>query len=184
MKLRLVAGRLKGRVLTIPERNQAFRPTRSRIRESVAGILTPVLQDAVAADICAGSGACGFEMVSRGARHIYFIENDRYRCRRIEEHARAFGIAEQCSIFSGEYSDFIGKCGTSLDIIYFDPPYGMEHASDSIPDLLRLLSAEGILVYEFRRRKGIRRPPSWSDTPRPFDHRSYGGTDIFLFKKS
>ena len=68
--MRVVAGRLKGRVLRAPE-SRAIRPTSERLRESIFDILAHAYPDALdgarVVDLFAGSGALGIEALSRGA---------------------------------------------------------------------------------------------------------------------
>ena len=182
MKLRIVAGSLKGRFLTIPERDTGFRPTRERVRESVAGILSPRIHGAVVADICAGSGAFGFEMISRGAGRVFFVESDPYRVRRLLEHAHRFGVAGQCSVEQRETGIFARECRMRFDIIYFDPPYEEPHFPELVPRLSELLTVNGVMVYE-RRSRGKKRLPLVQFT-RPFfsDRRIYGETEICFFE--
>src|SRR5882762_4142553 len=76
-RMRLVAGRFKGRVLAAPE-GSVTRPTADRVRESLFNILAhgePELRGARVADVFAGSGALGLEALSRGAAHVTFFES-------------------------------------------------------------------------------------------------------------
>ncbi|MBN2188552.1 MAG: RsmD family RNA methyltransferase, partial [Chitinispirillaceae bacterium] len=77
MRLRIIAGVLRGRILQCPGRQLAFRPTLERTRTAMADMLQPRIGGSITADLCAGSGAFGFEMLSRGAARVDFIENDR-----------------------------------------------------------------------------------------------------------
>ena len=76
--MRVVAGTAGGRRLTAPA-GSGTRPTPDRVREAVfnaLGSLDAVI-DARVADLYAGSGALGFEALSRGAAHCTFVERDR-----------------------------------------------------------------------------------------------------------
>lgn len=182
MKLRVVSGSLKGRFLTIPERDCGFRPTRERVRESVADILVPRIGGSSVADVCAGSGAFGFEMLSRGARRCMFVENDRYRVKLILDHAQRFGVAPECTVRQCDVRAFPRGCGERFDIIYFDPPYDDPTFDSVIPALSALLSDRGILVCERRNcRKGGVPEDTLSHLP-PFDRRSYGETEVWFFR--
>src|SRR5574342_275698 len=72
--MRVIAGIYKGRRLKTLE-GLSVRPTSDRLRETLFNILTPRIEGARFADICAGSGAIGIEALSRGARHVTFIES-------------------------------------------------------------------------------------------------------------
>src|SRR5580693_3896251 len=69
--MRIVGGRLRGRVLNAPA-SRAIRPTSERLRESIFDILVhryaDLLDGARVVDLFAGSGALGFEAMSRRSR--------------------------------------------------------------------------------------------------------------------
>ena len=181
MKLRVVSGTLKGRVVTVPPRDAVFRPTRERVREGVADILSSRIAGAVVADVCAGSGIFGFEMISRGAQRVVFVENDQFRCRLIREHAERFGVEKACRIVAKEIQAFVDCCNDRFDIVFCDPPYDDYQAAEKVPSLFRLLVKGGILIHERRAVKGKQPQQPIVGVPQPFDRRIYGETEICLF---
>ena len=81
--MRIIAGQLRGKSMVAPEGMQT-RPTSDRARESLFNILNSILlkqglswSDIIFADVFAGSGAIGIEALSRGAKDVYFMENDK-----------------------------------------------------------------------------------------------------------
>jgi 16S rRNA (guanine966-N2)-methyltransferase len=180
MKLRISSGTLRGRYLTIPQRDETFRPTRERVRESVADILMPKVAGSLVADVCAGSGGMGFELLSRGASGTVFVEPDRFRSRYIQEHAQKFGVADRCRVIGSDAGAFARACTDRFSIIYFDPPYDEAWGSTLLPLLARLLAAGGVLVYERRSSKG-RESLAIDGMPEPFDRRVYGESEICFF---
>ena len=56
--------------------NDDIRPTPSRVRETLFNWLQPTLEGSRCLDLFAGSGALGFEAVSRGAKSAYLIDKD------------------------------------------------------------------------------------------------------------
>jgi 16S rRNA (guanine(966)-N(2))-methyltransferase RsmD len=184
MKLRIISGALRGRFVTIPERYRAFRPTRERIRGSVADILSQNISQAAVADLCAGSGIFGFEMLSRGAKRVVFVENDKYRGKLIRQHAARFGVEEQCRYVMRDVQQFIYQCKEFFNIIYFDPPYDDQLLPNVMAKLVKLLSKNGILVYERRTTAKGRKTTASFDDISSYDRRRYGETEILLFKRS
>ena len=78
--LRIVTGSLKGRKLEVPP-SQITRPTTARVRESIFNLLESHMaeeeisfEDLRVLDAFAGSGALGFEALSRGAQHVTFFD--------------------------------------------------------------------------------------------------------------
>ncbi len=184
MKLRVVGGTLKGRLVDIPRGRDLFRPSSRRVRAGVADALCSRLIGAVAADICAGSGIFGFEMISRGAERVVFVDKDRFRCRIIEEHAERFGVKNMCQIVCKDMEDFTDCCKDRFDIIFCDPPYDDPEVSSKIPSLMRILAEGGILVYERRRIKGNRNDQYPGLMPQPFERKIYGDAEVCFFSVS
>jgi 16S rRNA (guanine966-N2)-methyltransferase len=148
MKLRIIAGTLGRRVITVDKRAQGFRPTQERIRQAIAETLKPRIPGARAADVCAGSGAVGIELLSRGAASVDFVEKDRARAACIERQCAAFGIRAHCRVITCDARSFIDKREGPYDIIFYDPPYGQAALAALAPLLCSLLLPGGVLVYE------------------------------------
>ena len=74
--MRIIAGRLKGRRVASPSW-EGLRPTSDRLRETLFNVLAPRVEGARVLDVFAGTGALGFEALSRGAAHVVFVESDR-----------------------------------------------------------------------------------------------------------
>ncbi|MBN1603209.1 MAG: RsmD family RNA methyltransferase [Chitinispirillaceae bacterium] len=184
MRLRIIAGELGGRYITLKEGETAFRPTQERVRQSVAEILKHITKGSIVADICAGSGAFGFEMISRGADTVDFIEKDRQRAKKISENAEILGCAHKCTVYPRDILFFLKASIRRYDIIYFDPPYDMSLSDSIVSDLGGLLTEDGILIFEHRR-DTINRENLYSHL-KLYDSRVYGETvtDFFETKKS
>ena len=76
--MRIIAGTWRGRTLEPPP-GRGTRPTADRVRETLFSMLASRLgsfEDLRVADLFAGSGALGFEALSRGASHATFVESD------------------------------------------------------------------------------------------------------------
>ena len=148
--MRIIAGQAKGRVLKVPR--EVSRPTTDRVRESVFGILAPVLNGAKVLDLFAGSGSLGLEALSRGAAECVFVEQDRGACRVIEENLKKTGLAGG-QVRSMEVSRFLKGRGGCYDLIFADPPYA-DGLRDPASELLKVddwtewFSDEGFLILE------------------------------------
>ena len=71
--MRVISGRFRGRRLKGPDGTD-LRPTGDRLKETLFNILAPVVPAAVVLDVFGGTGAIGIEALSRGAKHVAFIE--------------------------------------------------------------------------------------------------------------
>jgi 16S rRNA (guanine966-N2)-methyltransferase len=173
MRLRIISGSLKGRILQCPERHLQFRPTLERTRQAVADMLGPRIGGSSAADLCAGSGSFGFEMISRGAATVDFVEKNRNSASLLREHAEKFGVAHQRAVILQDVGAFVSTVRNRYDIIFFDPPYGAEDMLSLVQHIQTLLLPEGILLYQRRRQSLTGESPS-----RPFETRAFGDTIV------
>jgi 16S rRNA (guanine966-N2)-methyltransferase len=180
MNLRIIAGDLKGRRISLPEKSVTFRPTKDRVRQSLAETIKERVPGAFAADFCAGSGAFGIELISRGAAAMHFIERDRVLARRIADGIGSLGIAERCRVFEQDIRVFIRQCTFSYDIIFYDPPYEDGALAALVPAMFSLLSKNGIVLYEYSAK---RKRLHFSEVNGiDVETRIYGDTAVAIFR--
>ncbi|CRI65023.1 putative SAM-dependent methyltransferase [Thiocapsa sp. KS1] len=120
-ELRIVGGRYRGRRLPIPSES-GLRPTADRVRETLFNWLAPVMPGARCLDAFAGSGALGFEAVSRGAGEVVLIEQSGAVARQLEANARRLGAGET-RIVQGDALRWLEGAGSPFDIVFLDPPF-------------------------------------------------------------
>lgn len=148
--MRIIAGQAKGHPLKVPRK--VSRPTTDRVRESIFGILSPVLEGARVLDLFAGSGALGLEALSRGASSCVFVEQDRGACRVIKENLAKTGLAGG-EVKSLGVERFLKGRPFSFDLIFADPPYA-DGLRDPVRDLVGAgdwrgwLAEDGFLLLE------------------------------------
>ncbi len=152
--MRITGGNLCGRQIKAPK-GSATRPTQDRVRESLFGIIGSRLTGAKALDMFAGSGALGFESLSRGASGCVFVERARSVARLIEENAKCLGIDGASNVICADALDESGKwlCHRPFGIVFIDPPY-MAGAYEKAMGLISgqgVMSPLGIVVVERER---------------------------------
>ncbi|MGH7684306.1 MAG: RsmD family RNA methyltransferase, partial [Vulcanimicrobiaceae bacterium] len=87
----MTGGTLRSRRLpNVPK--YGVRPTPARVKESLFAILGASIDEAVVLDLFAGSGALGFEALSRGASHVTFVEANANVAERLREAASELGV--------------------------------------------------------------------------------------------
>lgn len=121
----IIAGQYKNRKIVTPKGDDT-RPTSSRLRESLFNICQTYIADVDFLDLFAGSGSVGFEALSRGAKHVTFVENNREAVSCINKTIESLGIDNQADVRSGDVFailERLAKQQKSFDIIYADPPY-------------------------------------------------------------
>jgi 16S rRNA (guanine966-N2)-methyltransferase len=140
-RLRIVAGKWRSRLLEIAD-EPGLRPTSERVRETVFNWLAPLIQGSRCLDLFAGTGALGFEALSRGAASAVFVENSRRAAKVIETSAQILD-ASGAVIHCGDAAEYVRNAQpASFDIVFLDPPF----ADDRLGDLCRLIDEHGILA--------------------------------------
>ena len=141
--MRVVGGAFKGRALVAPE-GQGTRPTSDRARQAVFNILEHAawaepLQGARVLDLYAGSGALGFEAISRGAAFALFVETDEAARGAIRENADALGLMGRTRVHRRDATDLgvrPGSAGEAFTLAFLDPPYGQGLGEQTLSRLL------------------------------------------------
>jgi len=155
--MRVISGKYRGRRLKGPE-GLEMRPTGDRLKESLFGILSPVLPGAVVLDCFSGTGSIGIEALSRGARQAVFIEISNANCRLISKNLKLCGITSGTRIIKEDVFGALralGREGFQADVIFFDPPYDFQ----PYKDLLEIVFSRGLtapdacVIIEHRRKK-------------------------------
>lgn len=127
--MRIVGGRLRGRTLAGPKPGiGGIRPTSDRLRESLFNVLAHAYDDAVAGarvlDLFAGTGALGFEALSRGAAFALMVDDGTEARGLIRENQMALGVAGISRIFRRDATK-LGEISAMppFDLAFCDPPY-------------------------------------------------------------
>ncbi|HEU4956606.1 MAG TPA: 16S rRNA (guanine(966)-N(2))-methyltransferase RsmD [Sphingomicrobium sp.] len=161
--MRIVAGEWRGRKLLAPIGRQT-RPTADRIRETLFSMLASRLgsfEGLRVADLYAGSGALGFEALSRSADHATFVETDRAAIKAIELNAIALGATNRISVRATSANSL--PAGQAFDLIFADPPYepGSGTAAAGAAAKAGWLAPGGWMAIETHRGDAVAPPEGW-----------------------
>ena len=162
-RLRIVAGKWRSRLLDIADVD-GLRPTAERIRETLFNWLAPTIAGSRCLDLCAGTGALGFEALSRGAKSVVFVEKSPIAARALRVNARALDAAG-AEIHQDDALEFLGAGGHGpFDIVFLDPPF----AAAMHGELCRLLAERSMLepgaqvyIEEDRAAPAVELPDGW-----------------------
>ena len=157
--MRIVGGIWRGRPLNAPE-GRGTRPTTDRTRESIASMILSAfdldLSEVDVLDAFAGSGAIGFELLSRGARSCTFVERDRRASAIVRDNAKSLGASPtQARVQVGDVCSLANRGavqGGPFSLVALDPPYAMSarDVSKLVSDLRDngQLTADAHILYE------------------------------------
>ena len=153
--MRIIAGKWRGRTLEAPP-GLGTRPTADRVRETLFSMLASRIgsfEDLRVADLFAGSGALGFEALSRSAASVTFVENDQKAATAIRRNAGKLGV--EAKILSG--SALALPRSEPFDLIFADPPYTIGSGTAVVQSVLSAgwLITDGWLSIETSRDDAI-----------------------------
>jgi len=151
-RIRIIGGEWRGRRIEIPE-GTAVRPTPDRVRETLFNWLQGPIAGARCLDLFAGTGALGFEALSRGAAEACFVEQDATLAAALRTTALAFGAAPQ--IVRRDALAFLREPPAArFDVVFLDPPYAVPLAPflELLPTWLR---PQALVYVERPRTEGL-----------------------------
>jgi len=120
--IRIIGGQWRGRQLKVPEVLN-LRPTPDRVRETLFNWLAPHIAGARCLDVFAGSGALGFEALSRGAAHVVMVDDSLIVTRLLQAELQLFK-AENAEIYRAKAPMQLRTPIKPFDMVFLDPPYG------------------------------------------------------------
>jgi 16S rRNA (guanine966-N2)-methyltransferase len=143
-RVRIIAGKWRSRIVKFPSA-AGLRPTPDRVRETLFNWLGQRLDGLACLDLFAGSGALGFEALSRGARRVVMVESDRRTAAALREAARELGAGD-AEIVHADALAWLGRATERFDVAFVDPPYASNLARAALAALPPRLNP-GARVY-------------------------------------
>ncbi len=144
---RIIAGLYKGKIIPVLDA-EGLRPTPSKVRETIFSWLGDKVNDACVLDLFTGSGALGFEALSRKAKEVVMVELNPNACRSLKKTADSFNCGNKVLIHNTDALEFINSTTKKFDIIFVDPPYKLNIYEDVLSKILaRNLIDDNSLVY-------------------------------------
>ncbi len=144
--MRIISGIYKSRKIHSGISSKGYRPSSDRTRETLFNILTHRidLQGASCLDLFAGSGAYGFEALSRGASKCDFVEKSSSAIPLIRKTSEELGCENRTAIIKSDALEYLREDDNSNhDIIFADPPYEYPHYME----LFRLVLLKKFKVF-------------------------------------
>lgn len=177
--MRVIAGFLGGREFQSPKSHRTH-PMSERIRGALFNMLGGI-EGLTVLDALAGSGALGFEAVSRGAAHVTLIETDKAVQSNILKNIRLLQIKDAkikaIRANAGGWSE--NNPDLKSDIVLLDPPH-----DDIRPELLRKLAAhaktDGVIVLSLPPNSAFRLQAS---DYKLITEKSYGDAELIVYRK-
>lgn len=177
MNVRIISGRYGGRYLTSPGTSRTH-PMSERVRGALFNMLGDI-HGLTVLDAFAGTGALGFEALSRGAEHVTFIEKDNVAQKILHENCELLQVVNSTKIISASVSAWADTYdGPLFDLILIDPPYHKPHFS-TVAKLVRYVQTNGLMVLSHPGRESA----STVNGVVVVDKRSYGDAALAFYRR-
>ena len=186
--MRIVGGEFRGRRLAVPD-GRTTRPTSDRAREAIFNVLdhadwAPSLSGARVMDVFAGSGALGFEAMSRGAAFCLFVETDEGARGAIRDNVETFGLFGTTRVHRRDATQLGPRPGGAAEAYQFaflDPPYGKGLEDKALACLVdgNWLSRDAVVVLERSAEDDDFATEVWEK----INTKAYGAARVFFLKQ-
>ena len=143
-QLRIIGGQWKRRQLPFAS-VEGLRPTPDRVRETLFNWLMWDIQNAAVLDVCTGSGALGFEALSRGAASVLMIEPETLQAKILKQNIQLLE-AKNCHLKVATAQQVLPRLNQQFDVIFLDPPYSLDLWTE-LAILLDPLARENAYIY-------------------------------------
>ena len=177
--MRIISGKYKGRRIS-PPKNLPVRPTTDMSKEALFNVLNNHFNfsELKILELFAGTGSISYEFASRGSAPILCVDGDMGCVNFIKKTAKEFDF--DITALKSDVFKFLEKHKGNYDIIFADPPYGIEQKEfEKIVELIfenELLDEEGMLVVEHSKYTKLEQMSNFSF------QKSYGGSVFSFFE--
>jgi 16S rRNA (guanine966-N2)-methyltransferase len=176
--LRIIAGSLGGRNFASPHSPRTH-PMSDRIRGALFNTLGDI-EGLSLLDAFAGSGAIGFEAVSRGASLVLMIENDKPAQRAIADSLRQLDLTSQAKLIQANCSGWSdNNLQQYFDLVVADPPFDDLQIS-VLQKLARHVAGGGLYVLSWPGQQAV---PQLADDLQLVESKSYGDAQLLFFRR-
>lgn len=145
--MRIISGINRGMKLISPK-NDKSRPTSDRVKESLFNILGNV-HNVTVLDLFCGVGSIGLEFISRGAKSVVFVDNDKDISKILHSNIEKTKATNWKFIKADYMSALKSLKNEKFDYIYIDPPYNKDYFyNNSIKYILDYNMVDGYIIIE------------------------------------
>lgn len=148
--MKIIGGQHAGFILR-PPKNLKARPTTALAKESLFNILNNrySFEGLKVLDLFAGSGGIGLEFASRGAESVTAVDFSGITFKFLQQVTQQLNLQNYVPV-KGEVVKYLQHCSATFDIIFADPPYGMQNIAEVVTTVFQqnLLAPDGVLIVE------------------------------------
>lgn len=183
--MRIIGGKFKGKHFNFSH-SDIIRPTSDRLKQALFNILDHKYREDIlnawVLDLFSGTGALGFEALSRGAEYVTFIDQGREACNILKTIQKNLSIEQKTSIIQKDVRALKqNPFPFPFNLVFCDPPYKQKQAPLAFETCVRggWLKKGALIIIEEEQ----------DESPLPMngfteiETRHYGGTTSFTFAR-
>ena len=149
--MRIISGKFRGIKIPSPK-EEIVKPTLDRIKENIFNIIQFDIENSEVLDLLCGSCALGIESLSRFAKNVTFVDNNKQNIECLKEFLKKIR-AENFTLHCADFYEVLknsAENGKKYDIIFLDPPYDSNLAEIAIQKIFKfgILTNNGKIVWE------------------------------------
>lgn len=182
--LRITSGSIKNRKINILDFDD-LRPTKEIVREAVMSSVSNIIEisDSRVLDLYSGTGAFGFEALSRGASSVLFVEKNQKLCQELKNNLKTFDFEKKATVVNSSVHEYLSTLkNVNFDLIFSDPPYHYSEHVELISYCIEksLLRIDGVLVLEFSSKSKLDIENTGIELVRD---KAYGESRILIYRR-
>ncbi len=127
-----------------------LRPTPDAVRETVFNWLMPYIDGRACLDLYAGSGALGFEAVSRGAASAVLVEKNPKIAKALRQNQQSIDTQNQLSVTACAALQYLSTISARFNLVFLDPPFATDELEKACYQLQKhgLIAPDGLIYLE------------------------------------
>ncbi|MES2503329.1 MAG: 16S rRNA (guanine(966)-N(2))-methyltransferase RsmD [Myxococcota bacterium] len=182
--LRITGGTMVRQRFNVPNEadENLVRPASDRVREAIYSSLGTHIIDAKVLDLFAGSGAYGFEAISRGAKTVFFTEKSRETAACVKANIAKLKLGSVCKLRECDALTFVkyNVVGEGIfDLVFVDPPYTLKLEASFWSDLKPCLHEDTLVVFRCKSKEDFTLPEGYEFVR----EKKYGGTWVAFLRR-
>ena len=158
--VRIIAGHLRGSKLPVPDR-PGLRPSADRVRETLFNWLQTKVPGARVLDLFAGTGALGFEAVSRGAKSTTMVERDPALADALRASATRLKVENVRVVTADALAWLTLPAAERFDLVFLDPPFEAGLWETAAARLAPWLAPDAWIYVETPAKTTLELPSGW-----------------------
>ncbi len=135
--MRIISGKFKGKSINFIK-SSLTRPLKDSVKENIFNVLMHSnlfnieFKNSRVLDLYSGVGSFGLECISRGAKYLTFVENDKNAIKVLRKNLLHLSIDKTAEIINDAIINFLHKNNKQFEIIFFDPPFAEDRYLDEL----------------------------------------------------